>query len=58
MAEMPEPLLGTPLDRRYEVTEFIAEGGMGKVYKAAQRTLDQTVAVTLLKDFTDGASEF
>jgi hypothetical protein len=58
MSETPDPLLGTVLDGRYETTEFIAEGGMGKVYRAVQRTLSRTAAVQWLKGFTDGASEF
>jgi hypothetical protein len=48
MSETRDPLL----DSRNEPTEFIAEGGMGTVYKAVQRTLDRTVAVKLTKDFT------
>ena len=57
MSEIPDYLLGTMLDGRYEVAELIAEGGMYKAYKAVQRTLGPTVSVKFLKGFTDGASE-
>jgi diguanylate cyclase (GGDEF)-like protein len=55
---LPDPLLGQVLDGRFEVTEFIAEGGMGRVYKATQWPLDRVVAVKLLSDVTDGLEEF
>jgi len=53
-----DPLLGVVLDGRYELTEFIAAGGMGRVYKGVQLTLNREVAVKLLKDFSDGVEEF
>jgi len=53
-----DPLLGVVLDRRYELTEFIAAGGMGRVYKGVQLTLNRVVAIKLLKDFSDGVDEF
>jgi len=58
MSDLADPLLGTVLDGRYRLTSFIAEGGMGRVYKAVQETLDRVVAVKLLKDQTGGSSEF
>ena len=58
MLESDDPLIGLVLDGRYRLTSFIAEGGMGRVYKAEQRTLDRTVAVKLLKEVSDGGEEF
>ena len=58
MSESADPLLETVLDGRYCLTEFIAEGGMGRVYKAVQNTLDRIVAVKLLKDSSGGSKEF
>ena len=51
-------MLGIVLDGRFELTEFIAAGGMGRVYKAIQRPLERTVAVKLLADISDGMEEF
>jgi diguanylate cyclase (GGDEF)-like protein len=53
-----DPLLGQVLDRRFELTEYIACGGMGRVYKAVQRPLDRVVAIKLLGDVSQGVEEF
>ena len=53
-----DPLLGQVLDRRFELTEYIARGGMGQVYKAVQRPLERVVAVKLLGDVSQGVEEF
>jgi serine/threonine protein kinase len=38
-------IVGSVLADRYEIVEAISEGGMGRVYRAIQRTLDREVAV-------------
>jgi tRNA A-37 threonylcarbamoyl transferase component Bud32 len=41
-------LIGTVLARRYEILEFIGEGGMGRVYRAYDRIKQSYVAVKLI----------
>ena len=43
-----DPLLGTLVDGRYQVIAPIAEGGMGRVYRAHHRTANRTVALKVL----------
>ena len=48
----PDPLLGKLIASRYLITEKIAQGGMGAVYKAIQTKIDRACAVKLLTPST------
>ena len=40
---------GTLLAERYEIVEFLAEGGMGRVYIALQRPIQRKVALKVMR---------
>ena len=55
---MSRTLIGTVLGGRFEITAFIAQGGMGAVYQANQRPLDRTVAVKVLQARPEEEEQF
>jgi eukaryotic-like serine/threonine-protein kinase len=44
-----DPLLGTTIDGRYEVTRLLGEGGMGTVYEVRHKLLARSFAIKLLR---------
>jgi serine/threonine-protein kinase len=47
-AVLPDPLIGTLVDGRYQVVSRIARGGMATVYEAIDTRLDRTVALKMM----------
>jgi serine/threonine protein kinase len=47
-AEPDDPLIGRIVDNRYELTQLLGVGGMGRVYLAKHRFLERDVAVKIL----------
>lgn len=43
-----EPQIGDVIGERYEIIDFIGDGGMGKVYKARHKLMKRTVAIKML----------
>ena len=52
------PEIGTTLGDRYQLTERIAIGGMGEVWKARDEILGRLVAIKILKEEYTGDSAF
>ncbi len=49
LAELDEdPLIGTVLDKRYQIEECIGEGGMGRVYRAKHVRMSRMYAIKIL----------
>lgn len=47
-ARIPDIQIGRVIDGRYQIVSLIAQGGMGRVYKAIHRPLNRIVALKLL----------
>ena len=58
MSQVRDELVGQVLSGRFEVTEHIASGGMGSVFKAIQRPLNRVVAIKVMDHVEDHAEEF
>lgn len=56
-AGAPDPLLGRVIADRFKITELIARGGMGKVYKAEQAPLGRLCAVKVLNPNYNGDAD-
>lgn len=52
------PVVGILMGERYQLTERIAIGGMGEVWKASDQVLGRTVAIKILKEEYTGDEAF
>ncbi len=52
------PAVGITMGDRYKLTERIAIGGMGEVWKASDEVLGRTVAIKILKEEYTGDEAF
>lgn len=48
IARAEDPFVGRTIADRYEIAKLIGEGGMGRVYRAVQRSLDRAVAIKFI----------
>jgi eukaryotic-like serine/threonine-protein kinase len=55
---LPESMIGKILDGRFQITNYLTEGGMGRIYQATQLQLERTVALKLLKEPSEHVEEF
>lgn len=46
---MPDIIRGNVLSERYEIIEEIGKGGMGKVYKAFDKDIDENIALKIIR---------
>jgi serine/threonine-protein kinase len=53
----PDPLIGRVIAERFKVTDLIARGGMGKVYRAEQAPLGRLCAVKVLNPNYNGDAD-
>ena len=58
MSDFKDPLIGLVLAGRFEILDYVAAGGMGRVYRANQLHLDREVAIKLMDHGEDDAEEF
>lgn len=49
--------LGTVLDSRYKIVDYVAKGGMGAIYKAVDLTISGVWAVKEMLDYFDNENE-
>jgi serine/threonine-protein kinase len=55
--QVVDPLVGRVLAGRYEVTELLSLGGMGRVYRGIQRALDRVVAIKCIHPHLSSSEE-
>jgi serine/threonine-protein kinase len=58
MAKSQQDWVGHTFGGRYEIEEWLAQGGMSTVYKATDPNLRRTVAIKLIHPHLSGSAEF
>ena len=58
LSTQEDRLIGQSIDGRFTITDLIARGGMGSVYRAYQSSLDRHIAVKVLHPAISESEEF